>query len=57
MFNAAMLGYLLGMAATVAVMLISEKAQPALLFLVPGVTFASTGQAYLRSELWAWLNW
>ncbi|KAH7064911.1 intramembrane protease 2 [Macrophomina phaseolina] len=50
-FTATMIGYVLGMLATLAAMQIANHAQPALLYLVPGVLIASWGTALLRGEL------
>lgn len=50
-FHAAMAGYALGMAVTVAVLRISRHGQPALLYLVPGVLGAMLVTAVARGEL------
>lgn len=49
-FKATMIGYVVGMLATLAVMQIADHAQPALLYLVPGVLIASWGTALVRGE-------
>ncbi|KAF2857602.1 peptidase A22B, signal peptide peptidase [Piedraia hortae CBS 480.64] len=56
-FTAAMVGYVMAMAAAFSVMAIYEHAQPALLYLVPGVLCAIWGTALVRGELkqmWAY---
>ena len=50
-FNATIVGYILGMVTTVVVMQVAEHAQPALLYLVPGVLGAFWGTALFRGEL------
>ena len=50
-FNASLIGYLLGMLTTLAVMQIADHAQPALLYLVPGVVGALWITAFFRGEL------
>ena len=50
-FKAGLLGYALGMIMTLLVMQISEHAQPALLYLVPGVLVALWGTAAVRGDL------
>ena len=50
-FNASLIGYLLGMLTTLAVMQIADHAQPALLYLVPGVVGALWMTAFFRGEL------
>lgn len=50
-FKATMVGYIVGMLATLAAMQIANHAQPALLYLVPGVLIASWGTALVRGEL------
>ncbi|KAI1379080.1 signal peptide peptidase-domain-containing protein [Hypoxylon crocopeplum] len=56
-FYAAMIGYLLAMITTLAMLLVFHRAQPALLYLVPGVVFAVWITGALRGELremWAY---
>ncbi|KZF20917.1 hypothetical protein L228DRAFT_284827 [Xylona heveae TC161] len=50
-FHASLAGYILGMIATVGVMQIAGHAQPALLYLVPGVLGAIWGTALVRGEI------
>ncbi|KAG6031329.1 hypothetical protein E4U41_007620 [Claviceps citrina] len=50
-FHAALAGYALGMAVTIAVLRISRHGQPALLYLVPGVLGAMAVTAWARGEL------
>ena len=52
-FTAAMVGYVAGMLATVGVMSVFDHAQPALLYLVPGVLGALWGTALVRGEVGA----
>ncbi|KAF7543798.1 hypothetical protein G7046_g9928 [Stylonectria norvegica] len=56
-FHAAMAGYLVGMLATLAMLLVFERGQPALLYLVPGVLGALWLTALARGEvkyMWAY---
>jgi minor histocompatibility antigen H13 len=56
-FNAAMVGYILGLLATMGVMTIWNHAQPALLYLVPGVLGSIWLTALVRGEIslmWAY---
>jgi minor histocompatibility antigen H13 len=50
-FNASLVGYIVGMLATFTAMHISNHAQPALLYLVPGVLGALWGTALARGEI------
>lgn len=50
-FTAAMVGYVSGMLATLGVMQIWNHAQPALLYLVPGVLGSLWGTALMRGEI------
>ncbi|KFY51590.1 hypothetical protein V496_08810 [Pseudogymnoascus sp. VKM F-4515 (FW-2607)] len=50
-FHAALTGYVAGMAVTLAVLNIWNHAQPALLYLVPGVLIALWGTALVRGEI------
>ena len=50
-FTASMIGYLIGMMTTLGVMQIAEHAQPALLYLVPGVLSSLWGTAFVRGEI------
>ncbi|KAM3415435.1 hypothetical protein BST61_g8957 [Cercospora zeina] len=50
-FTAAMVGYAIGMIATLVFMSVFQHAQPALLYLVPGVLVSTWGTALLRGEL------
>lgn len=50
-FRATIFGYLLGMLATLAVLLITKHGQPALLYLVPGVVGAAYLTGWWRGEL------
>ncbi|KAK8072173.1 signal peptide peptidase [Apiospora saccharicola] len=50
-FHAAMTGYLLGMMVTLLMLLVFKHAQPALLYLVPGVVFAVWIVGLFRGEL------
>lgn len=50
-FHAALTGYVAGMAVTLAVLNIWNHAQPALLYLVPGVLIALWGTALARGEI------
>ncbi|KAF2719442.1 hypothetical protein K431DRAFT_286735 [Polychaeton citri CBS 116435] len=55
-FNASLVGYVLGMLTTLAVMSIFQHAQPALLYLVPGVLISLWTTAIARGEvkeMWA----
>ncbi|KAI9850302.1 MAG: hypothetical protein M1838_005862 [Thelocarpon superellum] len=56
-FHAGIVGYISGMVVTLGVMQVTEHAQPALLYLVPGVLGALWSTALLRGELglmWAY---
>ncbi|KAI2614987.1 signal peptide peptidase-domain-containing protein [Hypoxylon sp. NC1633] len=56
-FHAAMFGYLLAMVMTLVMLIVYRHAQPALLYLVPGVVFAAWVTGILRGELremWAY---
>lgn len=50
-FNASIIGYTAGLATTLGIMQIFGHAQPALLYLVPGVLIALWGTALVRGEL------
>ncbi|OJD29882.1 signal peptide peptidase [Diplodia corticola] len=50
-FTATMIGYVVGMLATLVVMQVAKHAQPALLYLVPGVLIACWGTALVRGEV------
>ena len=50
-FIASMIGYVIGMVATLFAMHVSDHAQPALLYLVPGVLFSLFFTAVFRSEV------
>ncbi|KAF7952574.1 uncharacterized protein EAE97_002071 [Botrytis byssoidea] len=50
-FKAALAGYIIGMLVTLFVMNVWKHAQPALLYLVPGVVFSLWGTAAVRGEL------
>ncbi|ORY67344.1 signal peptide peptidase-domain-containing protein [Pseudomassariella vexata] len=50
-FHAAMVGYFLAMLATLTVLFVFKHAQPALLYLVPGVVFSVWLTAFWRGEL------
>jgi minor histocompatibility antigen H13 len=50
-FHASLLGYLLGMITTLVVMQVAEHAQPALLYLVPGVLTSLWGTALVKGDL------
>lgn len=50
-FYATIIGYLAGMVTTVVVMQVAAHAQPALLYLVPGVLISFWGTALVRGEL------
>jgi minor histocompatibility antigen H13 len=50
-FSATIFGYLAGMVTTIVVMQVAEHAQPALLYLVPGVLLSLWGTALLRGDL------
>nr|POE59343.1 signal peptide peptidase [Quercus suber] len=50
-FTASMIGYLVGMLTTLGVMSVFNHAQPALLYLVPGVLISIWGMALVRGEL------
>lgn len=50
-FTAGLLGYVIGMAATLGAMQLSDHPQPALLYLVPGVLISLGGTAVARGEL------
>ncbi|KAM0700454.1 hypothetical protein Q7P35_012175 [Cladosporium inversicolor] len=56
-FNASLVGYVIGMIATLLVMSIWQHAQPALLYLVPGVLISIWSTALARGEIkhvWAY---
>lgn len=56
-FHATVVGYLAGMVVTILVMQVFQHAQPALLYLVPGVLLSLWGTALVRGELkllWAY---
>ncbi|PPJ50182.1 hypothetical protein CBER1_05180 [Cercospora berteroae] len=50
-FTAAMIGYAIGMVATLVFMSVFQHAQPALLYLVPGVLISTWGTGLVRGEL------
>ncbi|KIV90720.1 hypothetical protein PV10_05346 [Exophiala mesophila] len=50
-FYATAVGYIIGMLATVTVMQVAQHAQPALLYLVPGVLLSLWGTALFRGDL------
>ncbi|KAI1483307.1 signal peptide peptidase-domain-containing protein [Daldinia eschscholtzii] len=50
-FHAAMIGYLLAMLVTLVMLLVYRHAQPALLYLVPGIVFAAWTTGLFRGEL------
>lgn len=50
-FHASLIGYTIGMIATLLVMQYAEHAQPALLYLVPGVLISLWGTAFFRGEI------
>jgi minor histocompatibility antigen H13 len=50
-FYASIVGYITGMVATLIAMQFSQHAQPALLYLVPGVLISLWSTAYFRNEL------
>ncbi|PYH45393.1 aspartic endopeptidase [Aspergillus saccharolyticus JOP 1030-1] len=50
-FKASVVGYLVGMVATLVVMQIFDHPQPALLYLVPGVLISLWGTALVRNEI------
>lgn len=50
-FKATVVGYVIGMSVTVGVMQIAKHAQPALLYLVPGVLGALWGTALVKGEV------
>lgn len=50
-FHASLVGYTAGMLATLGAMQISERPQPALLYLVPGVLASLWGTAWLKGEV------
>jgi minor histocompatibility antigen H13 len=52
-FHTALVGYIIGMATTMYVMIAFQAAQPALLYLVPGVLISSLMAAVVRGELGA----
>lgn len=50
-FTASLVGYILGLSATLGVMMVWNHAQPALLYLVPGVLCSLWLTAFVRGEL------
>lgn len=50
-FKASLVGYVCGMIATLLAMQFSDHAQPALLYLVPGVLLSLWGTAFFRGEI------
>ena len=50
-FHASLMGYLAGLITTLLVMQIAEHAQPALLYLVPGVLGSIWGTAFVKGDL------
>jgi minor histocompatibility antigen H13 len=56
-FNASMVGYVVGMVTTLVVMHVFKHAQPALLYLVPGVLSAVWGTAATKGELTTMWNY
>lgn len=50
-FHATIFGYLVGMCTTVVVMQVAQHAQPALLYLVPGVLISLWGTALVKGDL------
>ncbi|PSR88542.1 signal peptide peptidase-domain-containing protein [Coniella lustricola] len=50
-FHATILGYLVGMLTTVSVLLVFQRGQPALLYLVPGVVGSAYVTGWLRGEV------
>lgn len=56
-FRSTMIGYILGLITTVLVMVVFQAAQPALLYLVPGVVGAILLHAAARGEVTHVLQW
>eukprot|EP00887_Chlorella_sp_A99_P006988 scaffold2.g6988.t1 len=56
-FRSAFAGYGAGLAATIVVMNVFQAAQPALLYIVPGVLLATFAHAAARGEFQALLHW
>ncbi|KAI5370714.1 Putative presenilin/signal peptide peptidase [Septoria linicola] len=50
-FTASMIGYIIGMITTLVFMSVFQHAQPALLYLVPGVLISTWGTGLIRGEL------
>ncbi|PSK33540.1 Minor histocompatibility antigen H13 [Elsinoe australis] len=50
-FNASIIGYVIGMSVTLIIMHVFKHAQPALLYLVPGVLGAIWSTAFVRGEI------
>jgi len=50
-FRTTMIGYVCGLVATITVMVTFQAAQPALLYIVPGVLLSSFGHAWWKGEL------
>jgi minor histocompatibility antigen H13 len=50
-FHTSLVGYILGMISTLIVMQVAEHAQPALLYLVPGVLISLWGTAVIKGDL------
>jgi minor histocompatibility antigen H13 len=50
-FHASLVGYIIGMMTTLIVMQVAEHAQPALLYLVPGVLTSLWGTALIKGDL------
>ncbi|KAK6442094.1 hypothetical protein LTR95_001681 [Oleoguttula sp. CCFEE 5521] len=56
-FTASLIGYVIGMLTTLGVMTIFQHAQPALLYLVPGVLISTWSTAIVRGELTEFWNY
>ena len=56
-FHATCFGYVAGLMVTVVIMQVFQHAQPALLYLVPGILTSFWGTALLRGELWELWNY
>lgn len=50
-FRTAFIGYVVGLATTVLVMVIFSSAQPALLYIVPSVVLSILGHAWVKGEV------
>lgn len=56
-FSSCLVGYVVGIAATIVVMMTFKAAQPALLYIVPSVLLATFGHAWMEGEVEKVFHW